>query len=306
MKNQKLLGNLLLTLTALIWGTAFVFQRVGMESIEPITFTSVRMALGACAAGGAGLLLGGRRGRPVADRAKKRATLLGGVCCGLFLTAASIFQQVGIVTTTAGKAGFITALYILLVPLLRLLLFRKRSGLHVWLAIAAGVVGLYLLCMTEGFTLTRGDTLICLCALVFSGHILCCDYFSRRGDPVRIAAIQFLTVAAVSGLIALLFEQPNWEKLRAAAVPILYCGCISAGVGYTLQMVAQSRTDPTVASLLMSLEAVFAVLAGALFLDERMSRRELLGCAIMFAAIILVQLPIPSRRAAGRRASCKQ
>lgn len=296
MRNQKLLGNLLLTVTALIWGTAFVFQRVGMESIEPITFTSVRMLLAAIAAGSAGLVLGKKRGGAPMDRAARRATLLGGLCCGLFLTAASLFQQAGIVTTSAGKAGFITALYILLVPLLNLLLFRKRSGLHVWLAIAAGVFGMYLLCMTEDFTLTRGDTLICVCAFLFSGHILCCDHFARRGDPVRIAAIQFAVVALVSGALALLTEEPGWDKLRAAAVPILYCGLMSGGVGYTLQMVAQGFTDPTVASLLMSLESVFAALAGALFLHERMSPRELIGCAIMFAAIVLVQLPIPSKK----------
>ena len=299
MKNRKMLGNILLLITAMIWGTAFVFQRVGMESIEPVTFTSARMWLAALAAGTASLFLGKKGAEDAGDRAAgRRDTLLGGVFCGLFLAAASIFQQAGIVTTTAGKAGFITALYILLVPVLNLVLFKKNSGLHVWLAVAAGVFGMYLLCMKEGFRLTRGDSLVCVCAFLFSGHILCCDYFARRADPVRLAAIQFVTVGLVSGVIALIFEEPTLEKLRAALVPILYCGIVSGGVGYTLQMVAQGFTDPIVASLLMSLESVFAALAGALLLHERMTGRELLGCAVMFAAIILVQLPAPGRKTA--------
>ena len=294
-KNPQTLGSLLLLLTAMIWGTAFVFQRVGMESIEPVTFTAARMCLAALAAGLAALVLG-RRGSAADNRQAFQSALPGGICCGLFLASASLFQQFGIVTTTAGKAGFITALYILLVPVLNLLLFKKRSSLHVWLAIGIGVVGMYLLCVTEDLRLTRGDALVCVCAVLFSGHILCCDYFSRRADPIRLSAIQFVTVAIVSGAIALIAEEPSWEKLRAAAVPIVYCGVVSGGVGYTLQMVAQRITDPTVASLLMSFEAVFAAVGGALILHERMTFRELIGCIIMFAAIILVQLPEPGKK----------
>ena len=292
MKNYKMLGNILLLITAMIWGAAFVFQRVGMESIGPAAFTSARMCLAALTAGTASLFLG-RRKPEAAEPGARRETLIGGICCGLFLAAASLFQQYGIVTTTAGKAGLITALYILVVPVLNRLLFKKHSGLHVWLAIAIGVFGMYLLCMTEGFRLTQGDTLVSCCALVFSGHILCCDHFSRRGDPIKISAIQFVVVALVSGIAALITETPSWASIRAAAIPILWCGVMSGGVGYTLQMVAQGFTDPTVASLLMSLESVFAALTGALFLHERMSGRELLGCVIMFAAIVLVQLPVP-------------
>ncbi len=292
MKSYKMLGNILLLITAMIWGTAFVFQRVGMESIGPAAFTSARMWLAALTAGTASFFLGGKK--PEAEkRGTGRDTLLGGICCGLFLAAASLFQQYGIVTTTAGKAGFITALYILIVPILNFAMFRQKSGLHVWLAIAIGVFGMYLLCMTEGFRLTQGDTLVSCCALVFSGHILCCDHFSRRGDPIKISAIQFAVVALVSGIAALITETPSWASIRAAAIPILWCGVMSGGVGYTLQMVAQGFTDPTVASLLMSLESVFAALTGALFLHERMSGRELLGCVIMFAAIVLVQFPVP-------------
>ena len=298
--NQKMLGNLLLTLTALIWGTAFVFQRRGMESIEPITFTCVRMALAAAAVGGAAFFLGRKErshspAKPSEERSRRRNTVLGGLCCGTFLACASIFQQMGIVYTTAGKAGFITAMYMILVPVIGFLFLKKKNTWLVWLAVLIGVAGMYLLCMTEGFTLTRGDTLVCICAVLFSGHILCCDHFATRGDPVRISAIQFLTCSVLSGIVAFLLEEPTWEKIVSAAVPILYCGILSGGVGYTLQIVAQKFTDPTIASLLMSLESVFAVLAGAVLLHERMTPRELTGCAVMFVAIVLVQIPLPQK-----------
>ena len=297
MKNKKMLGNILLLITAIIWGTAFAAQRVGMESIEPVTFTSSRMWLAALTAGTAAFFLGRNKPATAQKPEEKRRTLIGGICCGLFLTGASLFQQYGIVYTTAGKAGFITALYILLVPVVNFVLFKKRSSFHVWLAIAIGVAGMYLLCVTEDFRITHGDTLVCICALLFTGHILCCDHFSRLGDPVKISAIQFVVVALVSGMIALITETPSWAGIKAAAVPILWCGVMSGGVGYTLQMVAQGFTDPTVASLLMSLEAVFAALTGALLLGERMTSRELFGCVIMFAAIVVVQLPAPKRKA---------
>ncbi len=297
MKNQKTVGNLLLILTAMIWGTAFVFQRSGMERIEPITFNAVRMALSALVTGIVVLCLralekkGSRSPGPEEERALRRNTLTGGVCCGAFLAAASIFQQMGIVHTPAGKAGFITAMYMLLVPVINFLLFRKRNSLTVWLAVGIGVIGMYFLCVTEGFSLTRGDTLVCLCALMFSGHILCCDHFARLGNPVAVSAIQFAVCSLISAGAAFLLETPSLSGVLRAAVPILYCGVVSGGIGYTLQLVAQGFTEPATASLLMSLEAVFAVIAGAVLLKERMSGRELAGCVIMFAAILLVQLP---------------
>ena len=294
--NRKMLGNLLLTLTAMIWGTAFVGQRVGMESIEPFTFTAARMALAAVAVGVVSLIID--RKKPdsenrVIEREKQitRYTLIGGLCCGVFLTAGSLFQQVGVVYTSAGKAGFITAMYMLLVPVINFLFFKKRNSLRVWLAVLVGVAGMYLLCMTEGFSLAKGDTLVLICAFMFSGHILCCDYFAPRGKAITISAIQFAVTSLISAVFAFLFEEPSWAKVVSAMIPILYCGLISGGVGYTLKIVAQKYTDPTIASLLMSLESVFAVIAGALLLGERMSGRELLGCVVMFAAIVLVQIP---------------
>ena len=319
MKNRKLLGNLLLLLTAMIWGTAFVAQRVGMDSIEPITFNAARMWLAAVAIGSAAFLTRRNRqkgqapnnaekqitadgaagavtglGDPAQER--RRNTLIGGICCGCFLTAASLFQQMGIVYTTAGKAGFITALYMLFVPILSFILFKKKNTWLVWTGVLIGVIGMYLLCITDGFSLTYGDMLVCICALLFSCHILCCDHFVRLGNPLFISAIQFTTVAVISSVAAFIAEEPSWQKVISAAIPILYCGIVSGGIGYTLQMIAQKYTDPTIASLLMSLESVFAVIAGALLLGERMTARELAGCIIMFAAIVLVQIPLPSRR----------
>ena len=278
--NKRILGNVLLMLTAMIWGTAFVFQRVGMDDIEPITFNAARMALAAVAVGAVSMLPAASEKEKMAIMSRERSaayrrnTVIGGICCGAFLAAASIFQQMGIVYTTAGKAGFITAMYMLLVPVIGFLFLGKRNSWIVWLAVLIG----------------RGDTLVCICAVLFSGHILCCDHFVNLGNPIRISAIQFASCTVISSIAALILEQPSWAKIVSAAIPILYCGLISGGLGYTLQIIAQKYTDPAVASLLMSLESVFAVIAGALLLGERMTGRELLGCAIMFAAIVLVQI----------------
>jgi drug/metabolite transporter (DMT)-like permease len=315
MKNKHMLGNLLLLLTAMIWGTAFVAQRVGMDSIEPITFNASRMALAAVMVGALAYVLRQKQKKETLRLALSKQTLpageehiahnaedstapwrnilTGGICCGLFLTAGSVFQQMGVVYTSAGKAGFITAMYMLLVPILNYFLFKKKNSWLVWLAVFIGVGGMYLLCVKEDFSLTRGDVLVCICALMFSGHILCCDYFVKLASPIELAAVQFATAAVVSAAVAFFIETPNRAGIISAAVPILYCGVVSGGIGYTLQIVAQKFTDPTIASLLMSLESVFAVMAGALLLGEQMSSREMIGCVVMFVAIILVQVPLP-------------
>ena len=305
MKSKKMLGSILLFVTAMIWGTAFAFQRVGMDSIEPISFTASRMLLATVAIGAFALGVRKReRGNPASPynrmtaeekRQHDRQTVLGGICCGFFLATASVTQQMGLVTTTAGKAGFITAMYILLVPVFGFILFRKKNTLLVWLAVLIGVFGMYLLCATEGFRLTRGDTLVVICAVLYSFHILSCDHFVQRGDPLMISALQFLTCFLLSTVFALLLEEPTWDKIRSAAIPILYCGLISGGIGYTLQILGQKHTEPAIASLIMSLESVFAVIGGALILQERMSTREAAGCAVLFLAIILAQLPPPKK-----------
>ena len=214
MKNKRMLGNLLLLFTAVIWGMAFAFQRSGMENIEPATFNAVRMALAAAAVGAFALLRRGTHRRQqgeekTPDCARDRVTLLGGVCCGAFLASASIFQQLGLVWTTAGKAGFLTALYMLLVPVIETLLFRRRHGASIWLAVALGVAGLYLLCIRESFSLARGDALELVCALLFAGHILCCAHFAPRGDGVAIAAIQFAVASLFSAVMAALEAQAS-------------------------------------------------------------------------------------------------
>lgn len=290
-----MLGNALLLLTAMIWGTAFVAQRAGMESIEPLTFTAARMWPAALAVGLVSLVIK-KRSPAGTQKTDRRKTVIGGICCGVFLVSATIFQQLGIVYTSAGKAGFITAMYMLLVPVVNFVLFGKKNTWLVWLAVLTGVAGMYLLCMTEDFSLTKGDALICICAVLFTGHILCIDYFVRTCNPVEISAIQFLTASVIATAAAFAAEAPTWEKIAAAAVPILYCGFISGGIAYTLQIVAQKFTDPTVASLLLSMEAVFAVVGGALILHERMNGRELAGCAVMFIAILMVQFPLPRKK----------
>jgi drug/metabolite transporter (DMT)-like permease len=302
MKNKSLLGNFLLILTAIIWGTAFVSQRVGMESIEPITFNAARYALGMVAVTLVAWIGTAKKRKtpdlrtPKEQRQRKRCTAWGGIGCGIFLAVGGFFQQAGLVYSTAGKAGFVTAQYMLLVPIANFLLFKKKNTLQVWLAVLIGVVGMYLLCVTEDFGLAYSDLLLLACAFMFCGHIICCDHFVEHADPVWMSAIQFAVATAMSAVAAFVAEEPSMDKLISAAIPILYCGLISGGIGYTLQIVAQKMTDPAIASLLMSLESVFAVLAGALLLHERMSARELAGCAVMFAAIVLVQIPMPTRK----------
>ena len=289
MANRKLLGNILLLITTAIWGTAFAFQRMGMDSIEPSTFNAARMLLAAVAV--TPLIALGRK-KDKADAAVfRKNTIIGGILCGLCLAGATIFQQVGMVQTSAGKAGFITAMYMLLVPVINLILFRRKSPVVVWIAVAIGIAGMYLLCINEGFSLSKGDALVSVCALIFSFHIICTDHYVQNANPVGMAVIQFYVAALVSAIVAAFTETPSWNDVSNAIIPILYCGLASGAIGYTLQIVAQKFTDPAVASLLMSLEAVFAVIGGTLILGEKMSVREAIGCMVMFIAVILAQIP---------------
>ncbi len=293
MNNKRILGNSLLLTAAIIWGLAFVFQRVGMERIGPFTFNAARTILGAMAVG---LVSSIHRSGPDASANVKRSrssTVKGGVLCGIFLYVASTFQQIGLVYTTAGKAGFITAMYMLLVPVVNLVLFRKRSPLLVWLAVIVGLVGMYLLCVTEGFSLSVGDAYVLVCAVFYCFHILSADRFSKEGDPIRISAIQFAVAAVLSTITAFIAEDPSWESIVAAAVPILYAGLMSSGVGFTCQIVGQKYSEPATASILMSMESVFAMIFGMIILKESMSVKETIGCLVMFAAVIMVQFPNP-------------
>ncbi len=289
-KQKRLGGSLLLTATALIWGVSFVAQSVSAELVGPFTFNAVRTLLG-------GLvlilwLLAGKGKKTQRERSKgeSRQLIAGGVCCGLALCAASNLQQIGIAYTTVGKAGFITAMYIVIVPVFGLFLGR-RPGLFAWVGVAFGVMGLYFLCMTESFSVGRGDLCVMACALVFAVHILLIDYFSPRTDSIKLSCVQFLVCGLVSGVFALAWEEIKLSALLSAWAPILYAGVLSCGVGYTLQAVGQKSLDPTVASLILSLESVFSALAGFVLLGQRLTVRELLGCLFMSAAIVLAQLP---------------
>lgn len=289
---KELRANLLLLLTAMIWGAAFVAQSVSMDYIGPFTFLFARSILGGVVLLPVIAVMGPGQKQQASPEEKKHMLLLGGICCGAVLFVASSLQQIGIQYTTAGKAGFITAMYMVLVPICGLF-FGRRPGGKVWGAVIVALAGMYLLCLyPSGFqNLSRGDLIEMLCALGFTGHILVIDYFSGRVDGVKMSCIQFFVCGLLAGACMLAFETPSWESVMAAAVPICYAGILSSGVGYTLQIVAQKDTQPTVASLLMSLEAVFSLIFGWIILKEAMSGVELLGCLVMFASIIWVQLP---------------
>ena len=302
MDRKSLRGSLLLLLGSVIWGAAFVAQRVGMDHLGPFSFNGIRMLL-------AGIVL-----IPVAafiDRKKEpgvrpdpKDQRKAGLLCGALLFVASSLQQMGLVTTSAGKAGFITALYVVLVPVAAWLLFRKNPGRVIWLGVVLAVFALWLLCMPAGggFALQGGDLLVLGCAVAFTGQILCVDYYAPKVSGVQLARDELLVTGMLSLLIAVFTETITWTGIREALIPILYAGLMSGAVAYTLQIIGQRDTDPTVASLIMCLESVFATLSGALILGEKMTVRETVGCVLMFVAVVLAQLSpvISSIRRGGR------
>ena len=254
MKKQEWKSSLMLLLTAAVWGVAFVAQSVGMDYIGPFTFNSIRSLIG-------GLVLIPciwflNREKSEAEKKtepqNRKKLIVGGICCGVALAVASSLQQMGIQYTSVGKAGFITALYIVIVPLLGLL-FKKRVSSLVWIAVVVAVGGMYLLCITEGFSIGKGDLLVMACAFCFSVHILIIDYFSPKVDGVKMSCIQFLVCGLLCAVPMLLMERPSLSQIWSAWVPLLYAGVLSCGVGYTLQIVGQRHIDPTIASLILSL-----------------------------------------------------
>lgn len=299
MKKQQIRNSLILFLTAFIWGVAFVAQSKGMDYVEPFTFNCVRSVIG-------GLFLipcifvlnklnperklEYQAMSPENQRAGRKKLLTGGILCGIVFFVASNLQQFGIVYTTVGKAGFITAMYIVIVPILGLF-FRRKCSPTVWLGVLLAVGGLYFLCITDGFAIGQGELLVFLCAVGFSVHIMVIDHYTQLVDGVKMSCIQFLVNGVLSGICMFVFENPSMGNLLAAWQPILYAGILSCGVAYTLQIVGQKGMNPTVASLILSLESVISVLAGLVLLKQKMSDREILGCVLMFAAIILAQLP---------------
>lgn len=321
---MKLKNALLLALTAFIWGTAFVAQSVGMDYIGPFTFNGVRSFIGAMTlvpcillqkrlrdkaektAGSTSTFessperVVGRKtestagtaseDKSVTNRENIKELIVGGLLCGVLLFVSSSLQQIGIKYTSAGKAGFITAFYIVLVPVIGIFM-KKTSGWRIWAAVALALVGLYCLCIKEGFSVGKGDILIFLCAIGFSAHIMVIDYFSPRVNGVALSCIQFLVCGVASLPFMFGFEKPDMSAVASAWLPILYAGVLSCGVAYTLQIIGQKNVNPTIASLILSLESCFSVLAGWVILQEKLSARESVGCVLMFAAIILAQLP---------------
>lgn len=297
MNSKTFRNSLLLFLTACIWGLSFVSQSKGMEDVGPLTFNGIRSLLGAlvvfpvaCARV--------RAKKTVACNVPVKITLLGGIMCGIAYTAASTLQQYGMAYTSVGKAGFITTLYIIFVPILGIFIKKKVQKI-VWFSAAMAAVGMYLLCMTERFALTPGDMLVFLCAIVFAVHILIIDHFSPQTEGVILSCMQLFICGVVCTVGAFILENPTWTQIKAGVLPILYSGILSCGVAYTLQIIGQKGINPTIAALIMSLESVVAAIAGYfayrigfLKTDQTLSPSQVTGCVIVFAAVILVQLPI--------------
>ena len=303
MKHNQLRQVVFPILAAFIWGTAFVAQDVCADAMGAFTFNGTRyyiavLSLLVVLAVSSGFRKDRPQLSPAEKKAQRRQLWLGGFCCGTVLAIASNFQQAGLVAgTDGGKAGFITALYVVLVPVFGLF-FRRRVSLPVWIAVALSVGALYLLCIKGSFSLAPGDLLVLVCAICFSVHILVIDHFTATCDGVKLSCLQFLFAGTWSTILALFFDTISFQVLLDCIWPLLYVGVFSCGVGYTLQILAQKGSNPTVVTILLSLESVFAVIAGAVVLHQQMTAREYLGCVLMFAAVILAQIPMPQKKEA--------
>ena len=299
MKKTEITSAVLLFLAAFIWGVAFVAQSVGMDYVGPFTFNGCRFLIGGMVLTPFALMREKRfqksdayQNMETEDRRKhKNITLVGGLCCGVAICIASSFQQAGMLYTSVGKAGFITALYIVLVPVMGIFMKKKVTPI-VWIGVVLAAIGFYFLCITESFSINYGDVLLFLCAICFTFHILIIDYFAPKADGVALSCIQFWFSGIVCMSIAIFRENPQMTAIFAAAVPILYAGVLSCGVAYTLQIIGQKNMKPAVASLILSLESVISVLAGWVILHEILTGRQLLGCGLVFSAVILAQLPV--------------
>ena len=303
MKHNQVRQVVFPILAAFIWGTAFVAQDLCADSIGTFAFNATRYFVAVLA-----LLVviavsdKAKKNRPTPTAEEKKAAnkqlWLGGLCCGVALAIASNFQQAGLVAgTDAGKAGFITALYVVLVPVFGLF-FKRKVSLPVWIAVVCSVVALYLLCIKGDFSLAAGDLLILVCAVCFAVHILVIDHFTAYCDGVKLSCLQFLFAGIISAVCMFLFETVDFAAIWSCILPLLYVGIFSCGVGYTLQILAQKDSNPTVVTILLSLESVFAVIAGAIVLHQQMTAREYIGCVVMFVAVILAQIQFPEKKKA--------
>ena len=319
MHKNPVKGVTLLLIGSFIWGTTFVAQSMGTNHLDAFSFNCVRNFIGVFALIPVLLWQVCTKKEDMNDVQNdsscknppihhKKATFLqelrtvftrdlivGGIICGTALCLASNFQQMGIESSTVGKSAFITTLYIVLVPLLGLF-FKKRLPLQIWCGVILAMIGLYLLCMkNEAFVLELGDIYLLLCAFFFTIQITAVDYFAPKVNCIALSMMQFLVTAILSGICMLFNELPTWENILGAMIPLLYAGVLSSGVAYTFQIIGQKHLAPAVASLIMSLESVFATLAGWVVLHEILSTKELIGCGLVFAAVILTQLPIPTK-----------
>jgi len=289
MKSQAIRADLLMLLAAAIWGFAFVAQREGMETMGPFLFNTARFIIGTVFLLPIVWYLSKKKKISTGKETSTKKLWIAGTVAGLFLFTASSFQQVGIQYTTAGKAGFITGLYIFFVPLIGIF-FGQRTGSGTWLGAFIAVIGLYLLSINEDFSIARGDLLQLICAVFFAAHVLVIGYVAKRMDPLKLSLIQYLVSGVLSFFIAIAIEVITWQMIVDTAIPLLYAGIMSIGVGYTLQVVAQQHAKSSHAAIILGLEGAFAVLGGWLILDENLSTRGLIGCGLMLSGMFLSQL----------------
>ena len=297
MHKAQVKSSLILLLAATIWGVSFVAQSAGMDHVGPFTFNAVRSTIGAISLLPVIWLMDWRKKRKGTYQKpqSQKALLVGGILCGVILSVGSNLQQVGIMHTTVGKAGFITACYIVFIPIFGLFIKRAPSPM-LWGAVALSVLGLYLLCMSGQLSINIGDIYVLACSVMFALHLLVIDHYSPQVDGVKLSCIQFFICGGVSAVLMLLFEQPNTTMILKAWLPILYAGVMACSVAFTLQIIGQKNMNPTPASLILSLEYCMAAIAGWLLLGQKMSLREIIGCLIMFAAIVLAQLPASQKK----------
>lgn len=294
MKKQQIKGEVCLILAAMLWGTSFIFQKMGMDHVGPFTFGFFRFTLGAIALYPVILVIqkiNSKREKPkVITSFKDNLMIKGSILCGLASFVAGSLQQMGIVYTTAGKAGFITSMDIVIVPIFMVIL-RRKVGSFTWLGVAIAGFGLYLLCITDGFTIQLGDGLVMGCAVAYGFQILLIDHYAERVDPIKLSFLQYMLCGLLSGLFAFVLETVALQDIIDCAIPILYTAILEVTIAFTLQVIGQKDTPPAIAAIIMSLEAVFASLSGALVLGEVMSTKELIGCGLMMAAFIIIQIP---------------
>lgn len=296
MNRKELKGSAMLLICAMIWGFAFSAQDIAAEHVETFTVGAVRSVIAAVVLALVVILFDKttKNGRFLFSKKKdplRKSELVGGIACGTALAVASAFQQAGLTTSGASKASFITALYVVLVPVAGALFFRRRIGWHIWLAVGIALCGLALITLSNDLSLAVGDILLFLCAVCFCGQILLIDHFLPGSDGVRLSMIQFATSAILNSVFALIFEDISFAAIGAAILPLLYLGVMSSGCAYTMQILGQRYCPPTPASILMSTESLFGVLGATIFLSEILSARQYIGCAVVFVAVILSQLP---------------